>query len=443
MRKILLVLSCLSANYLIAQNTYPYPSNGPLGLGTTTPLGVLHVKGSRTYDGFNQFYLTNNATDYGRTNFIITGRLQDRNDSWIFGSGARNSIVFAQNEATQSGENPGEVGTERFSIQLEGVSRSLGFLSSANGNTPNLSITQNGEVGIGTGYPRAILDMAMQRENALSTVLARLPEGNSTGSGTYLGVRNFSTNVVDANSFSLEHRFYGLLNSAINFTRGGGQTGGFITFATNDGTEKARLDADGNFRVGTISNFGMKLAVDGGAYFNTKGTEAVYIGNPNGGTGGYTSLSLSVSGEKNGYSILQSIESAGSTYGKLNINPYGGNVGIGTFNPTEKLSVDGNIRSRKVIVTQTGWSDYVFDPSYKLPSLDSVAAFVQENKHLPEVPSAATVIKEGLDVGEMQKLLLQKIEELTLYVIDLKKENSEMKKENAALKQRVEKIETK
>ena len=120
-----------------------------------------------------------------------------------------------------------------------------------------------------------------------------------------------------------------------------------------------------------------------------------------------------------------------------------GNVGINTTTPSEQLSVNGNIRSRKIIVTQTGWPDYVFDSSYQLPSLESVASFVQANKHLPDIPSAATIEKGGHDVGEVQKQLLKKVEELTLYVIDLKKENSEMKKENAALKKRVEKIEIK
>jgi hypothetical protein len=256
-----------------------------------------------------------------------------------------------------------------------------------------------------------------------------------------LGVRNYSTNVVNGTSFSLEHRFYGDLNSAINFTRGGGRTGGFITFATNDGTEKARLDADGNFVIGTLPSQGYKLAVDGSAFFNTKEAGAVLIGNPIG--TGNTGLYLGISAEKNGYASLQAVESSGSAYGRIIMNALGGNVGIGTTNPTEKLSVDGNIRSRKVIVTQNGWADYVFDSSYQLRSLDAVAAFVQENKHLPEIPSAAAVKKDGLDVGEMQHLLLKKIEELTLYVIDLKKENNEIKKENRDLKQRVDKIETK
>ena len=64
-----------------------------------------------------------------------------------------------------------------------------------------------------------------------------------------------------------------------------------------------------------------------------------------------------------------------------------------------------------------------------MASLDSVEAFINEKKHLPGIPSATTVEKEGHDLGEMQKAMLQKIEELTLYVIELKKENAEIKKQ--------------
>ncbi|MBV4358898.1 hypothetical protein [Pinibacter aurantiacus] len=117
------------------------------------------------------------------------------------------------------------------------------------------------------------------------------------------------------------------------------------------------------------------------------------------------------------------------------INRKSGNVGIGTAAPSEMLAVNGNIRAQKVIVTTNGWADYVFESSYKLPALDSIAAFIKTNKHLPEMPAAAAVEKDGQDLGEIQKLLLKKIEELTLYTIQLQQENKD-------LKSRVEKLET-
>jgi len=100
-----------------------------------------------------------------------------------------------------------------------------------------------------------------------------------------------------------------------------------------------------------------------------------------------------------------------------------GNVGIGTLTTgTSKLVVEGTIAARRIKVTQaTTWPDFVFDAEYKLPSLQEVEAYVKVNKHLPGVPSAVEVAKDGQDVGEMNKILLQKIEELTLHLIEQEK----------------------
>lgn len=102
-----------------------------------------------------------------------------------------------------------------------------------------------------------------------------------------------------------------------------------------------------------------------------------------------------------------------------------GEVGIGTSDTKgHKLAVAGSIVAESVkVALQPNWPDYVFHSSYKLPDLKEVEQFIKENKHLPEIPSAAEVEKEGINLGEMNANLLKKIEELTLYVIDLKKEN--------------------
>ncbi|SDW58196.1 hypothetical protein SAMN05444410_10412 [Hydrobacter penzbergensis] len=117
----------------------------------------------------------------------------------------------------------------------------------------------------------------------------------------------------------------------------------------------------------------------------------------------------------------------------------GGNVGIGTTVPTEMLSVKGNVKAQKMIVTQTGWSDYVFAKDYKLRSLNSLETFIKENKHLPEVPSAKEVGEKGISVGDNQALLLKKIEELTLYVIEIKKEVLVLQHQNKILKDQLNK----
>ena len=97
-----------------------------------------------------------------------------------------------------------------------------------------------------------------------------------------------------------------------------------------------------------------------------------------------------------------------------------GNVGIGTDNPTYKLSVLGNIRSNEVVV-ETGWADYFFDKKYILKPLDEVEKFILQNKHLPGIPSAAEIQLNGLQLGDTQKRMMEKIEELTLYMIEANK----------------------
>jgi len=112
-------------------------------------------------------------------------------------------------------------------------------------------------------------------------------------------------------------------------------------------------------------------------------------------------------------------------------------VGILTENPTCALDVNGTIRSKEVKIEATGWSDFVFNKDYKLPSLLDVETHIQEKGTLPDIPSEEEVMEQGINVGEMQSKLLQKIEELTLYVIELKKENEAQNKLIEDLNERV------
>ena len=105
-----------------------------------------------------------------------------------------------------------------------------------------------------------------------------------------------------------------------------------------------------------------------------------------------------------------------------------GNVGIGTNYPMAKLTVDGNILAKEIKVkTDITVPDYVFEPDYKLNSLDHIADYIKTNKHLPEIPSAKEIKKDGLDLAEMNLLLLKKVEELTLYAIQ---QDEEIKGQN-------------
>jgi hypothetical protein len=112
------------------------------------------------------------------------------------------------------------------------------------------------------------------------------------------------------------------------------------------------------------------------------------------------------------------------------------NVGIGTSDPGPyKLAVEGTLGARKIKVTQASpWADYVFEDGYKLLTLEEVERYIRQNKHLPEVPSAREVEKVGLDVGDNQSTLLKKIEELTLYLIDLNRKVEQLSKENEQLR---------
>ncbi len=119
-------------------------------------------------------------------------------------------------------------------------------------------------------------------------------------------------------------------------------------------------------------------------------------------------------------------------------------IGIGTAAPCASslapsgclLSVAGAIQAKEVVVN-TGWADYVFDPGYRLAPLSEVAAFVKENHHLPDVPSAAEVQEKGVGLGEMQTKLLAKVEELTLHMIAAEEKNQRLEAEVEMLQERL------
>jgi hypothetical protein len=194
-------------------------------------------------------------------------------------------------------------------------------------------------------------------------------------------------------------------------------------------TEK--LTVQGNLKFGgnltTLYNFYIKLYEGSGVVNNGNGRNLFILAGP----------SDNAAGKSGGHLYLRpgSPTAPAITYGNVYLADEGGNVGIGTANPGNyKLAVEGKIGAREVVVTTAAWADYVFEPSYHLRPLSEVETFLKENKHLPEIPSAKDVEANGVNLGEMNMLLLKKVEELTLYVIELKKENDEMKKEMEKLK---------
>ncbi|MFT2011451.1 hypothetical protein ACMA1I_22450 [Pontibacter sp. 13R65] len=120
---------------------------------------------------------------------------------------------------------------------------------------------------------------------------------------------------------------------------------------------------------------------------------------------------------------------------KFTVNLADGSLGIGTDNTAGfALSVNGKVRASEVKV-YTGWADFVFEPGYRLRPLREVEAHIKEHGRLPEVPSAQEVAAEGVDLGQTNVLLLQKIEELTLYQIELLKRLEALEREQSCRKE--------
>ncbi len=208
----------------------------------------------------------------------------------------------------------------------------------------------------------------------------------------------------------------------------GDTTGG----ATVAPAEKLTVLASGNVGLGT-TNPRLKLdLVDPSSGFQMRFSS----GSNEGGLGADPNGFFRVVGTVGGAFGTGSI-SQGTFSEVMRIN--GSNVGIGTMNPLYPLSVNGVVQAKEVLVN-TGWSDYVFDPSYRLPSLAEVAAYIQTNHHLPEIPSEAEVKEKGVSLGEMQSKLLAKVEELTLHMIEAADRNDRLERENRELHEAIDEI---
>lgn len=131
------------------------------------------------------------------------------------------------------------------------------------------------------------------------------------------------------------------------------------------------------------------------------------------------------------YSFVSSWDWGSSAPRDLILNGNGGNVGVGTLNPSHTLSVNGTIRAKEITVN-TGWSDFVFEDDYRLMALEEVEQYIHKHGHLPGIPSASEVDNNGVSLGDISAKLLQKIEEMTLHIIQQEKE---LRRLNAALQE--------
>lgn len=236
-------------------------------------------------------------------------------------------------------------------------------------------------------------DVAMEATNAYSTGLKYAIRGIASGTGdTNTGL--FTTADGATSNYGL--RIYNIPSATNNFA------------IYSDSYAKSYFLGD--VGIGTTSPGALQEI-----FQSSGGTNGLRL-NTNFSGGNAIDFNPFIPGVSNGgFSISQ----AGNIRFVVNNS---GKVGIGTTNPDQLLSVNGTIHSKEVLVDLTGWSDYVFKPAYRLPSLSAVKSYIDKNHHLPEIPAEEDMVKNGLSVSEMNKLLMKKVEELTLYLIEKDKQ---------------------
>ncbi len=171
----------------------------------------------------------------------------------------------------------------------------------------------------------------------------------------------------------------------------------------------------------------------GGEWVNgvNDGYNGGFLNLVNKGTGNYWHLTMR-SSDQDKFQLLRWSAASATWLTPLTVTQ-DGRVGNGTSSPDAKLTVAGNVHAREVKVSIAAGADFVFEEDYKLQPLQETEAFIKKHKHLPGISSAKEMEAEGEDKGRMNILLLQKIEELTLHLIEMEKELNKMKEQNSRL----------
>jgi hypothetical protein len=430
----ILVGTCINNTYLHAQATNKIDTIGHVGVGTTSPLQKLSVVGGVLNVGEpGDYYGAWLAGGQSVDSYLGLGEWYSRAGYIKWFKSARRMAIYttAPGEHLTLQENGGGnvgIGTTSPGAALE---------INAGGNNLRLSRSSFNSFQLGNGTVSGINGFHLSdistgftpfsiAQNTTGTFV--MNDGGNVGIGTsgpgskltVAGTGQFTSWASPSSGTGLELGFGGYANNGtiVVYDR----TGSGYKEITYDaaaqhfyiaGLEKVTINSSGNVGIGATSP-GSKLTVEGTGQFRSWASPSSGVGLELG-YGGYTNNGTIVAYDRtaNGYKDITYDASAQHFYiagsEKVTINS-SGNVGIGTTSPDAayKLSVNGNIRAKKMVV-ETGWSDYVFKDDYKLRSLSSLETFIKQNKHLPEVPSAKEVEEKGISVGDNQALLLKKI----------------------------------
>jgi len=322
-------------------------------------------------------------------------------------------------KATETGNNTTKLHIyKRFTFDTEDIDR--------------LVIDSGGKVGIGTSTPGSTLNVGTNTTNSPSS-LVQFGQSVPNGEARVLSLVNSGGGSDQSTSIDFHNKSTWSSTGRIQLQQLGAETASRMSFHTFNGSLKNQMTLSENGRLGIgtsspaskldIVNFGE------GAELLRLSTERPWVFRQTS-TGATTQLDLHSTVDSKNFKITspQGIRSAQflvsntEESNRVFLVPDGGKVGIGTQTPDSDalLTVKGAIHSIEIkVLANAGVPDYVFEPNYVLPTLKEIKKFITDHRHLPEIPSAAEMEVNGIDLGDMNMRLLKKIEELTLYQIEL------------------------
>lgn len=357
--------------------------DGFLGIGTDNPLGMLHIDLSNSTS--ENAMIINDDNDpilYFQRNNTNRGFLQQLGNDFKIGTTIDNN-------------------TGNFIIRTNGADRAW--------------FSSNGRLGIGTANPLSQVHMTGELTMQSSNPIIQMKDAAGDDKG-FIQMISGDDMQIGTNSVN--------------------QTGNFIV-RTNGGN-RIIVNAQGFVGVGTTPT--APLHLEGGL-----NGSAMVINSEN------NLFDFRRANVRRGYMRISGDDLEMGTYdfnnnGNLDLVTRGtqrftinanGRIGIATTynNAGFQLAVNGNIICEDITtLPRAVWPDYVFSNTYELKSLKEVEKFIMKNHHLPNIPSAKEIDQKGIQLGDMQKRMMEKIEELTLYLIELDKKNEALRKELQKLK---------